>query len=71
MGESQRVNIGVRLLPHTIEAIDAAADRIGKSRAFVIEVLVALYSKSIDEKTEIPITMIPVDGRGGKRTKMK
>ncbi len=63
----QRVNIGVRLLPHTVAALDAAGDRMGgKSRAFVIEVLAALYAGGLTPQTAVPVGLVPADTRAKK-----
>jgi hypothetical protein len=60
---AKRVNIGVRLMPHTIAAMDAAAERLGKSRAFVIEVMTALIADSLTRETSVPLGMVPADSR--------
>ncbi len=73
MAETEkRVNIGVRLLPGTVTALDAAGERMGgKSRAFVIEVLAALFAKELNAKTAVPVGMVPADSRAKKTTKKK
>ena len=66
--DGKRVNIGVRLLPGTVAELDAAGDRMGgKSRAFVIEVLAALYARQLDADTQIPVGMVPADSRAKKQ----
>ena len=68
MSDGARVNIGVRLLPATVAALDAAAERMGgKSRAFVVEVLVALHAQSLNAGTAVPVGMVPADSRQKKR----
>jgi hypothetical protein len=65
---TKRVNIGVRLLPGTVAELDAAGDRMGgKSRAFVIEVLTALYARQLDASTQVPVGMVPADSRAKKK----
>ncbi|HET6574549.1 MAG TPA: hypothetical protein VFG68_13155 [Fimbriiglobus sp.] len=60
----KRINIGVRLLPATVAALDRAGERMGgKSRAFVVEVLTALYAGKLDAGTVIPVGMVPADSR--------
>jgi hypothetical protein len=72
MSEEKRVNIGARLMPQTVAALDAAGVRMGnKSRAFVIEVLAALYADSLDAKTPIPAGMVPADSRASYRGKKR
>ena len=68
----KRVGTGLRLLESTVAALDAAGERMGgKSRAFVVEVLVALYAGQLDADTPIPASMFPAGARaagaGGKR----
>lgn len=64
---NKRVNIGVRLLPATVAALDQAGERMGgKSRAFAIEVLAALYAKELTADTVVPVTMVPADSRAKK-----
>lgn len=64
----ERINTGMRLLPSTVDAIDQAGERMGgKSRAFVVEVLVALYARGLTADTKIPVGMVPQDSRA-KRT---
>lgn len=66
--DSKRVNIGVRLLPGSVAELDAAGDRMGgKSRAFVIEVLTALFARQLDASTQVPVGMVPADSRAKKR----
>ena len=70
--DGRRVNIGVRLLPGTIAALDAAGDRMGgKSRAFVIEVLAALNASSLGPNTQIPVGMVPADSRAKRQPAAK
>ena len=69
---SERVNIGVRLLTHTIEALDAAGERLGgRSRAFVIEVLTAMYVESLTPDMAIPMDLMPPGARLKKTAKPK
>lgn len=68
----KRVNIGVRLLPATIAALDAAGDRMGgKSRAFVIEVLAAMYAPTLSAETAVPVGMVPADSRAKRQPAAK
>lgn len=70
MAEGKRENTGMRLLPQTIAALDAAGERMGgKSRAFVVEVLAALYAGELDATTQIPVGMVPADARAKKGVK--
>ena len=69
MADAKRVNTGMRLLEATIAALDAAGERMGgKSRAFVVEVLAALYAGKLDASTAVPVGMLPVDSRARNRT---
>jgi hypothetical protein len=66
--DGKRINIGVRLLPGTITALDAAGVRMGgKSRAFVIEVLTAIHAGNLDAATSVPVGMVPSDSRAKKK----
>ncbi len=59
-----RVNTGMRLLPDVIKIIDDAGVRMGgKSRAFVVELLVAQYGKALNKHTLIPAGLLPTDTR--------
>lgn len=70
--DGKRVNIGVRLLPATIAALDAAGDRMGgKSRAFVVEVLAALHAPALGPGTQIPVGMVPGDSRAKRQPAVK
>jgi hypothetical protein len=52
------------LLPGTVVALDKAGERMGgKSRAFVVEVLTALFAEKLDSGTVIPVGMVPADSR--------
>ena len=69
---AERVNTGMRLLPATVEALDAAGQRMGgKSRAFVVEVLAALYAGSLTAQTQVPVGMVPSDSRAKKSRRGK
>lgn len=68
MAEGKRINVGARLMPATVEALDAAGERMGhKSRAFVIEVLAALYASQLNAETRIPVGLIPSDSHARHR----
>lgn len=72
MSEPRRVNTGMRLLEGTITALDAAGERMGgKSRAFVVEVLAALYADKLDAHTPVPVGMVPKDTRAKKQPAAK
>lgn len=72
MPEPRRVNTGMRLLEGTIAALDEAGERMGgKSRAFVVEVLAALYADKLDAKTAVPVGMQPSGTRAKKQPKEK
>jgi hypothetical protein len=72
MSENLRKNIGVRILPSTIQALDDAGVRMGgKSRAFVVEVLVALHAASLNQNTQIGVGMVPSDSRAKKVPRKK
>jgi hypothetical protein len=72
MSDGRRVNTGMRLLEGTITALDAAGERMGgKSRAFVVEVLVALYAGRLDAHTQVPVGLVPGDSRAKKQPRKK
>lgn len=67
MSDAKRINTGMRLLETTVDALDAAGERMGgKSRAFVVEVLVALYASKLNAETAVPVGMVPGDSRAKK-----
>ena len=68
-GDAARVNTGMRLLPATVAALDEAAARLGKSRAFVVEVLTALHAASLTPETAIPLGLLPPDSRARRSPK--
>ena len=68
MAGEARVNTGLRLLPATLAALDAAAARMGgRSRAFVVEVLAGLYAPRLDADTSVPVGLMPAGSRAKKR----
>jgi len=72
VSNAKRINTGMRLLETTIAALDSAGDRMGgKSRAFVVEVLAALYAHELDANTVVPVGMVPGDSRAKKQTRKK
>lgn len=72
MGDAKRINTGMRLLEGTVAALDAAGERMGgKSRAFVVEVLAALYANKLDADTAVPVGMVPGDSRAKKQPRAK
>lgn len=72
MSDAVRLNTGMRLLETTVAALDAAGERMGgKSRAFVVEVLAALYADGLDAKTAVPVGMVPGDSRAKKQPRTK
>jgi hypothetical protein len=72
MPDGKRVNTGMRLLEGTVAALDAAGGRMGnKSRAFVVEVLTALYANRLDANTSIPVGLVPADSRAKKTPRKK
>lgn len=72
MPEAKRMNIGVRLMPACVSALDAAGERMGgKSRAFVIEVLTALFAAKLDGDTQVPVNLVPNDSRAKPQRKPK
>lgn len=72
MADVIRLNTGMRLLETTVAALDAAGERMGgKSRAFVVEVLAALYAGKLDANTSVPVGMVPGDSRAKKQPRAK
>jgi hypothetical protein len=66
--DDRRMNTGMRLLKPTVAALDAAGERMGgKSRAFVVEVLVALYAHKLGAETAVPVGLVPGDSRAKKQ----
>jgi hypothetical protein len=69
MADGQRVATGMRLLKESIDALDAAAERMGgKSRQFVVDVLIALYAHDLNGKTPVPADLMPSGTRSKKGT---
>lgn len=64
--EAKRVNIGVRLLEQSVKKLDEATERTGRSRAAVLELLVALHADEITAETQVPFGLIPSDSRAKK-----
>jgi hypothetical protein len=63
----ERVQTGLKLLKSSVEALDAAAERMGgKSRAFVVDVLASMYASKLDGDTMIPASMTPAGSRAKK-----
>lgn len=64
-----RILVATKLLPATVDRLDALADRMGWSRAATVEVLVNTYSDGINKDTPIPAGAIPAGARvpGQKR----
>jgi hypothetical protein len=61
---SERLNTGMRLRQQSIAKLDEAAARMGgKSRAFVVEVLIGLFADKLDGNTQIPVSVYPPDTR--------
>jgi hypothetical protein len=64
-----RANTGMRLMESSIAKLDGAGDRMGgKSRAFVVEVLIALYADKLTAETQIPVGFMPSGSRKARRT---
>ncbi len=63
--------VATKLMPSTIERLDAAASRLGWSRAATIEVLVNTHADSLDPTTPMTAGMLPMGARspGQKRGK--
>ena len=64
----KRVNIGVALRPATVEALDAASERTGRSRASVLEILIGLHAAKLTADTRVPAAVAPVGGRAKRGT---
>jgi hypothetical protein len=71
MADTERINTGMRLTGSTVARIDAAAKRMGRSRAFVVEVLAYLHAASLGPDTMIPAAAMPPDTRSRGRPKKK
>jgi hypothetical protein len=67
MAATERINTGMRLTPTALARIDAAAARLGRSRAFVVEVLAYLHADDLSPDTMIPAGAIPPDSRAPKK----
>jgi hypothetical protein len=67
MGDVERINTGMRLTQATLARIDAAAARLGRSRAFVVEVLAYLHANGLAPDTLIPAGAVPADSRAPKQ----
>jgi hypothetical protein len=62
----ERKNTGMRLTTTALAKIDAAAERLGRSRAAVVEILATLYADNLDGSTMIPAAAVPGDSRQRK-----
>jgi hypothetical protein len=71
MAAGERVNTGMRLTEAALERIDAAAARLKRSRAFVVEVLAYLHADKLGPDTMIPASAMPPDTRAPKRGRPK
>jgi hypothetical protein len=71
MGNVERINTGMRLTAAALARIDAAAERLGRSRAFVVEVLAYLHANSLTADTMIPAGAIPPESRAPKKKRKK
>ncbi len=63
MPDGDRINTGMRLTTAALKRIDAAARRLGRSRAFVVEVLSYLHAADLTPDTMIPAAAMPPDTR--------
>lgn len=67
--KSERIGTGMRLSQAALSKIDQAADRLGRSRAAIVEFLAYLYADQLTLDTMVPAAAIPTDSRARKRGK--
>jgi hypothetical protein len=65
-----RINTGMRLLQSSLTKIDAAGERLGRSRAAIVDILVYLHADQLSPETMVPASAIPPDSRA-RRTAPK
>lgn len=58
-----RILIATKLMPETVEVLDAAADRIGRSRAATLELLINSAATTLTADTLVPAGAIPIGSR--------
>lgn len=63
MGDGERLNTGMRLTTTALAKIDRAAERLGRSRAAVVEILAYLHADKLGPDTMIPAAAVPPDTR--------
>ena len=63
--------VASKLMPGTIDVLDAMADRLNRSRASALEILINTFGPKVDRTTPIPAGALPAGGRspGQKRGK--
>ncbi len=64
---AERKNTGMRLLPETVERIDRASQRLGRSRAAVVDIVVALHADGLTAETLAPLGSIPNGSRARRK----
>ena len=68
MAEMERINTGMRLTRTALDRLDRAAARLGRSRAWVVEVI-SRHADDLTTDTLVPASALPPDGRGKKSRK--
>jgi predicted DNA-binding protein len=68
MADTDRKNTGMRLTRTALGRIDRAAARLGRSRAWVVEVI-SVHADDLTTETLVPAGVLPPDGRGKKSRK--
>lgn len=69
MSKQTREATGLRLTPGALAKLDGAADRLGRSRASIVEILALMYADRLQADTMIPASALPGDSRAKKTSR--
>lgn len=61
--KSNRTATGLRLTNAALAKIDSAGERLGRSRAAIVEILAMMHADKLDEHSMIPASALPADSR--------
>ncbi len=63
----KRHNVGMRMSGSTINRLDKAVIRLGRSRVSVVEILINLHADTLSGETLIPASAIPATSRAKRK----